>query len=106
MNTTKWVANFNHSGDVVVARCRCRRTAKLVIVDSAAIDAEQNRAEDIIGYRTRFDHETADKIFHDSVDDALDALHQRELTIVEGLEQKISAAQDRMNQIDDFGSQQ
>ncbi len=105
MSITKWVAGFDYSGDVIVAQCGCRRTKKQVILERPK-DHEGQRALAIIGYRTRFDHETADKIFHDSVDDALDALHQRELTIVEGLEQKISAAQDRMNQIDDFGSQQ
>ena len=102
MTTTKWVAGFNFSGDVVVAQCRCRETKRQVIMEHHQ-GGEGWEAFPIVEYRTRFSHDEAAEIFHDTSEEALEALHRRELKTIAEARQTISKAQDRMNKIDDFG---
>ncbi len=112
MNTTKWVAGFNDSGDVVVAQCKCYEAKHKVVLEHRIIEGFQTPPEgegwealQITGFRTHFSRDDAAKIFHDTVEEALEALHRRELDTILEARRTISKAQDRMNQIDNFEAQ-
>jgi hypothetical protein len=98
---TKWVAGFDFEGQVTVSRCQCRETDKLVIVGKPT-NGEERRAQGILSYKTRLDKSQAKRILHDSADDALAALHRRQVEAVKRAEKEVERAQWRLVRIERY----
>ena len=99
----KWVAGFDFNENVIVAKARFRKTAKLMICEKPA-DEEEDRARMVLHYKRQFTPKEADKRLFDTPQEALDALHQRREEAIEGWEQRIEAARTQQKLIDDFGA--
>ena len=95
---TKWVAGFNFEGQVVTARCQCRETDKLVIVGKPT-NGEERRAQGILGYKTRLDKSQAKRLLHDTTEEALAALRQRQTDKVKAIEREAEKAKAQLHKI-------
>jgi len=102
--TEKWVAGFDYNENVIVAKARFRKTAKLMIFEHPTMNDEEKRAHLALGYKSQFTHREAEKHLFDTPQEALDALHQRYEEKIEGWEQYIEADRTKLNLIDDFGT--
>ncbi len=79
----KWAAGFSYNGNVKVVKARFRKTPKLMKREKAAGD-EEERAAQILRYKSQFTHKEADMLLFDTPQEALDAMHQRYEEMVEG----------------------
>jgi len=99
----KWAAGFDYNENVIVAKARFRKTAKLMIIEKPA-NKEEDRARMVLHFKSQFTHKEADERLFDTPQGALDALHQRREEAIEGWEQRIEAARTQQNLIDDLGT--
>ncbi|MHC4299602.1 MAG: hypothetical protein ACYS7Y_20170 [Planctomycetota bacterium] len=90
----KYVASFNHSGELKVVMAKFRKTPKLYIL---AEDDTCHPIRGALSYGTRFAHD--DWRLADSPEAALATLKGREQRNIEHLTSKISEAETRMGWI-------
>ncbi len=99
----KWVAGFDYNENVIVAKARFRKTAKLMIFERQE-EEDKAKVRMVLHYKSRFTLEEAEGRLFDTPQEALDALHQRREEAIEGWEQRIEAARTQQKLIDDFGT--
>ncbi len=95
----KWVAGFNHEGELVVISHGFRQTPKLLIMQPS-ITRRGDQMQLLLNYRTRFDRQQA--ALHNTAKEAIDALLQEQTKMIVIADEMIASARARIRLIRKF----
>lgn len=98
---TKWVAGFNHQGELVVVSHGFRETPKLFIM-MVSITDHGDQMRSLLNYQTRFDRQQDGSKLHDTKKAAVAALMSQQRLDIISAEGTIGNAYDRIREINIF----
>jgi len=97
----KWVAGFNHKGELVVVSHGFNQTPKRLTMTASITDTGDQMLK-LLGYQTRFDIQQDGVKLHNTAKEAVDALFREQTKMITIADEMIASARARIREIREF----